>query len=75
MTERGVRSRRITLTALCALFALLLAGCGSTEASDTPTQTTLGPFTQPLSGFQATRETVKVADGIVRDYLLYLPPG
>jgi polyhydroxybutyrate depolymerase len=75
VTERGVRSRRITLTALCALLALLVAGCGSTEASDTPTQTTLGPFTQPLSGFQATRETVKVADGLVRDYLLYLPPG
>jgi polyhydroxybutyrate depolymerase len=75
-SERNVSLGLLALTLICVLTAALCTGCGSSsQASSTRVQPVLGPFAQPVPGFHASRVTFKVADGLERDYLLYLPPG
>lgn len=76
VTDRAGRARRLALAVICVLAAGLIVGCGSSAGSSVgPTPQLTGPFVQPVPGYTGTRVTLKTPRGLVRTYILYLPPG
>jgi polyhydroxybutyrate depolymerase len=68
VTERVPVSRWLVLALITVLVPLLFTGCGSaSQLSATHSQVALGPG--------ASRFTLTTADGRVRSYIVYAPPG
>ncbi len=68
VTDAITRHRRSLLTLVSVLATLLIAGCGSAaQAPGARAHVALGPGTSSF--------TLRTADGQVRSYILYAPPG
>ncbi|HEY3960423.1 MAG TPA: PHB depolymerase family esterase [Solirubrobacteraceae bacterium] len=62
------RCKWLLLTTICLLATFLFTACGSATQLTQPT-------TQTVLGFQTSNFTVTTADGRVRSYIVYAPPG
>jgi polyhydroxybutyrate depolymerase len=67
-----VRGRRARLALGSALTCLTICGCASASLT---APSASAPLVQPVAGYTATRVMVRTPKGLLRSYLLYLPPG